>query len=45
MVTKDQEQGRESRCGACDALIAVFGQDGERVVDPMNELPRKRDNS
>ena len=44
-VIREEEHRKEMRCGVCDALLAVFSQDGTSVVDPMSELPEKRDPS
>ena len=39
---RKEGQGQVMRCGSCGTDLVTLDRDGKRVVDPMSELPKKR---
>ena len=39
---RKERQGQVTWCGSCGANLVTLSSDGRRVVDPMSELPKKR---
>ena len=40
---RKEERGQVTWCRSCGADLETLNRDGRRVVDPMSELPKKRD--
>ena len=39
---RKEERGQVTWCRSCGADLETLNRDGRRVVDPMSELPKKR---